>query len=291
MNPNRRIIIADCGSTTTEWALVEREPGAPAWVKLHKTIGLNPLYTTAEVMQSVLAEVVKELGPSVDAIYFYGAGCSGERIKNVQAALSQAFSIASSRVEVYSDLLGACRALIGPEGNGCACILGTGAIAALYDGKTDRMTTAPSLGYILGDEGSGGYIGRRLLSDYLKGQMPERVKCAFEEDFGVITPESAIEQTYQRAFPNRYLASFAPFAGRHLEHPYVQQLVYSSFEAFFKRNVMRLSLPKGSKVSMVGSVAWYMRDLLQIVAASFDLELGQVMCSPMEGLVKYHRER
>lgn len=282
-----RIIIADSGSTHTEWALVETSPGEPVVAALYQTIGLNPLYTSPEVMQETLRTVASALTPTPDALFFYGSGCSGPRLAEVERSLHSVFTHTST-VEVCSDLLGACRALYGQEGKGCACILGTGAIAALYDGATDRMHAASSLGYILGDEGSGAYIGRQLLADFLKEQMPLRLREAFREEFGEITPESAIEHTYRLPFPNRYLASFAPFAGRHIAAPYVEGVVFSAFEAFFRRNVMRLPLPAGASIAFVGSIAWHLKDRLAVVAASLDFELGRVMQSPMEGLIAYH---
>jgi len=277
-------LIADSGSTKTTWCLVDKEPGLPALVRMAHTQGLNPLYASADVITEAVKQVVVELGERYpDRVQFYGAGCSGERITMVEGALRRVFSPMTS-IEVASDLLGACRALF-PEGGGIGCILGTGAIAARYDAASDVMKPASSLGYILGDEGSGAWLGRQALSDYLKDQMPTKARQAFEADFGVITPEQAIQRVYKGEFPNRYLATFAAFIGRHQELSYCQQLAYDGVENFFKRNVLRLNPSPTEPISFVGSVAYHLQDTIKTVALLHDLTIGQIIKEPIEGLI------
>lgn len=276
-----KTLIADSGSTKTTWCLVEKVADEPAFIRPVQTQGLNPLYASADDIAAAARYVVEQTGERYpDLVQFYGAGCSGERIAVVENALRRVFTPAT-RIEVASDVVAACRAL----GVGLCCILGTGAVAArfLADGT---VQTAPSLGYILGDEGSGAWLGRRALADYLKGQMPERARRLFEEDFGPVTAEGAIGHVYQKPFPNRYLASFATFIGRHPDNSYCQKLAYDGVEAFFVRNVLRLSPTAGEAVSFVGSVAYHLQDTLRLVAELHDLRLGKVLKEPMEGLCR-----
>ena len=274
-------LIADSGSTKTTWCVVDKVKGEPTLVQPVQTQGLNPLYAQEEDIIAAVKQVIAQTGAcQPDLVQFYGAGCSGERSAEVERALRKVFT-PMTRIEVASDLLGACRAL----GTGLCCILGTGAIAARYDALTDQMQTASSLGYILGDEGSGTWLGRQVLSDYLKEQMPLRVRSLFEEDFGRITPDSAIVHVYKQPFPNRYLASFAIFVGRHLDNNYCQQLAYQGAETFYKRNIARLQPQAGETLSFVGSVAYGLQDTLRVVAEMHDLHIGKILKSPMEGLI------
>lgn len=274
-------LIADSGSTKTLWCLVDRAKGEATLVQPVQTQGLNPLYVTENEIIEAARLVVEKTGERCpELVQFYGAGCSGERCVVVERALRRVFT-PMTKVEVASDLLGACRAL----GDGLCCILGTGAIAARYDASSDKMQTASSLGYILGDEGSGAWLGRQVLSDYLKEQMPQRTRALFEDDFGRITPESAIEHVYQKPCPNRYLATFAVFVGRHADNNYCQKLAYDGVELFFRRNVLRLNPKEGETVSFVGSVAYHLQDTLRVVAEMHDLHIGKILKSPIEGLI------
>lgn len=274
-----KILIADSGSTKTSWCLVDKMKGQPTIVETVQTQGLNPLYASEEEIVEAARKVVEATDERYpDLVQFYGSGCSGDRIQKVEKALRKVFT-PMTKVEVASDLLAACRAL----GPGIDCIMGTGAIAARYD-ETGEMTTASSLGYILGDEGSGSWLGRHVLSDYLKDQMPAKVRAAFEEDYGPISAESAIQRVYQQPFPNRYLATFAAFVGRHMDLSYCQKLAYDGVESFFKRNVLRLNPAPGEVVNFVGSVAYNLQSTLEAVAIVHDLTLGKVMREPMEGL-------
>lgn len=277
-----KILIADSGSTKTAWTLVTIT--SAALVETYQTMGLNSLYTTPEQIAGACREALDSFGEKYpDEMHFYGSGCSGERIGIVEKALRSVLSPAT-KIEVASDLLGACRAL----GTEICCIMGTGSIAALYDSETGEMGTASSLGYILGDEGSGAYLGRQVLSDYLKDQMPEKAREAFEEEFGKISAESAITHVYQGQFPNRYLATFAVFIGRHINHRYCQQIAFNGIESFFKRNIMRLQPEPTDRISFVGSVAYNLQETIKQVAALYGLQTGVFLKDPMDGLVQYH---
>lgn len=288
-------LIADSGSTKTAWALVETSPGCPKLIKTTQTQGLNPLYVSADEIASALQQVLQEFGtPQPEELQFYGSGCSGERVLLVEQALRRKLT-PMTRVSVQSDLVGAAKALSTLQmSNGgqpevdtnpfVACILGTGAIAAQYNPATEQLTPMPALGYILGDEGSGAWFGRHLLSDYLKGQMPSSAVEAFEEDFGVITPEQAIKHVYQLPCPNRYLATLASFLKRHEDLRYAQELSYRGIDAFWRRNVMRVD-EDVRDVRLVGSVAYYLDSCVRQVAEYHDYIVTRILKDPIEGLV------
>lgn len=284
-----KILIADSGSTKTLWALVDTAKGQPSFVQPCMTGGLNPLYTSEEVISDTAEVVVQSLGERhPDLLMFYGSGCSGNRIQTVERGLRRVFPPVT-RIEVHSDLLGTCRALYDESKDDqlICCIMGTGSICALYDGQSPHSVSA--LGYILGDEGSGAWLGRQVLADYLKDQMPSKVRAAFEADYGVITAEYAIDRTYRQLFPNRYLASFAAFVGRHLEeHSYCQRLAFEGVETFWKRNVLRLAKNnKCRQIAFVGTVAFHLQSIIRQVAALYDYEVVNVLQNPMDGLIDY----
>ena len=291
-----KILLADSGSTKTHWALVEEVPGLPKMIRTVQTQGLNPLYVTPEQITLACRQVLADVGEGptgVNELRFYGSGCSGERLAVVERALRAALTPMTS-VTVDSDLMGAALAL---ETKGratsaepyIACIMGTGSIAALFDPATHSLQPMPALGYVLGDEGSGAWFGRHLLGDYLKQQMPEKARGAFEDDFGTITAESAIRHVYQMPTPNRYLATFAAFVGRHLELPYAERLAYRGIEAFWQRNVLPIDrLDDGEEVRdvrFVGSLAWSLRPVIEKVAEMHGYVVSQVIKDPIEGLI------
>lgn len=291
-------LIADSGSTKTHWAFVQKQPGLPAVIHTATTQGLNPLYVTPPQITEALRQVLAQVGEGrPDEVCFYGSGCSGQRVAVVEQALRAALT-PMTRVSVQSDLLGAALALTAPmQGTSAAtgrspfisCIMGTGSIAALYDPSSQQLRAMPALGYILGDEGSGAWFGRQLLGDYLKHQMPPQAREAFEDDFGPISAESAIQHVYQQPAPNRYLATFAMYLGRHLDLRYSQELAYRGVDSFWRRNVLPIAqLPGGEDVfdvRMVGSAAYYLRSVIEQVAASHDYVVTRILKDPIEGLV------
>ena len=291
-----KILFADSGSTKTHWALVEEAPGLPKMIRTAQTQGLNPLYVTPEQITLACRQVLADVGEKptgVDELRFYGSGCSGERLTVVERALRTVFT-PMTKVIVDSDLMGAALALKTkgektPAEPFIACIMGTGSIAALFDPATRALQPMPALGYVLGDEGSGAWFGRHLLGDYLKQQMPEKAREAFEDDFGVITAESAIRHVYQMPTPNRYLATFAAFVGRHQDLPYVERLAYRGVEAFWQRNVLPIDLlDEGIEVRdvrLVGSLAWSLRPVIEKVAEVHGYVVSQVIKDPIEGLI------
>ena len=274
------ILIADSGSTKTDWCLVDNG----VLVKQIFTKGTNPFFQTED---EISAEVSENLLPylntaKVDAVWFYGAGCAfPEKNEIVRAAIARHLDVS---IEVGSDLLGAARGLCGSQ-PGIACILGTGSNSCFYDGKEIVSNVSP-LGFILGDEGSGAVLGKMLVGDVLKNQLPAALKEEFLARYE-LTPAIILERVYKKPFPNRFLASLSPFLVEHLDVPEIHTLVLNGFKAFFDRNVKQYDY-KQYPVHLIGSLAFYYRSVLQEAAEQTGVRLGTIKQSPMEGLISYH---
>lgn len=279
------ILIADSGSTKTDWCLLAGGKTATL-----RTVGINPFMLSADEIAGLLrAELMPWLsslrGYAPRSVCFYGAGCRDEGIGVIRTALSEVLGIGAEHCEAHSDMLGAARAVCGNE-PGVACILGTGSNSCLYDGHAICHNVSP-LGYILGDEGSGAVLGKRLLGDLLKGQLSEDICAAFRREYPEATPAKIIRSVYCEPAANRYLASFAPFLGKHKDNVEIQEFIFDEFERFFKRNVAQYRRPE-LPVNFVGSVAFFLRVELQSVAASLGYRIGRILRTPLEGLVAYH---
>lgn len=277
------ILIADCGSTKTDWCFTE----GGETVRRVFTGGMNAvLLTEDEIRQKIADELLPQTeGLMPDVVYFYGAGCLAPEIcGNVARAIAQNFPSAKT-IEVYTDLLAAARALCGRQ-PGIACIMGTGSNSCYYDGEKICDNVSP-LGYILGDEGSGAVLGKLLVGDVLKRQLPEALCEKFLTQYG-LDRLSIITRVYKEPAANRFLASLSPFLLENISEPAVRNLVLTSFKAFFRRNVLNYKAAAALPVSFVGSIAWHYRPLLEDAAAACGLSVGTILKSPMEGLVAYH---
>ena len=276
------ILIADSGSTKTDWAL----QSADGVLARFHTQGINPFHQDRTVIAGILS---CELLPQIDAdaverVCFYGSGVRPE-LESVMVSLLQGTFLRAKHVEAHSDLLGASRALCG-HNYGIASILGTGANSCLYDGKTIIQNT-PALGYILGDEGSGGVLGKHFLHELYKGVLSKDICSEFEREYG-LTMADVIQRVYREPMPNRFLASLAPFIHRHLSDDAVKQIVINNFRDFFRYNIRPYGL-SGMPVSFVGSIAWYFRDQLSEAARIEGFAVGTILRSPIEGLIEYHQ--
>ena len=274
-------LIADSGSTKTSWKLID----GSGHIKNIKTSGLNP-YSQPE--ESIIQEVEKvlfpETGTGIQEIYFYGAGIvNAEKGDIIRRALNRIYPEAI--VETHSDVLGAARALFGDQA-GIACILGTGSNACLYDGKQIAHGISP-LGFILGDEGSGSVMGRKLLGDYFKEVMPDRLRDEFGKQFG-ITREEALNRVYRTEKPNQFLAQFVPFLSEHSNSAYCQEFVQHNFMEFFERNVSKLPGYTQYPIGFIGSVAYYFSSILKNTASYFGYDETTIIKEPIDGLEKYY---
>ena len=275
------ILIADSGSTKTHWCLVEKGKV----VNEIFTDGINPFYQNEnEIIALLDSQLIPKLPEStIEKIFFYGAGCSfPEKKLLVSQALVRFFS--NAMIEIQSDLLAAARSLFQHE-KGIACILGTGSNSCFYDGKEIVQNVSP-LGFILGDEGSGAVLGKLLVADCLKNQLPEWIAEKLLDEYE-LTPAIILENVYKKPFPNRFLAKFTPFLLEHIEEPTIFNLIYDSFDAFLVRNVMQYQL-EDTEVGFVGSIAHYFRDTLEIVASERGIVISEIIQNPMDGLVRFH---
>jgi N-acetylglucosamine kinase-like BadF-type ATPase len=278
------ILIADSGSSKTDWAYVD----AGGHVAAHfVSEGYNPNYITQQYM---IDDIRRCLPPTidctaVDAIYFYGAGVTELQFDFVREALQQLFP-AADRIEIAMDLLASARALLGRE-PGFAAILGTGTNTCLYDG-TEVTLNIDSCGFILGDEGSGAYLGKRLLVDYIRGTLPLGLYPLVGERIRM-SGNKIIDEVYTKPFPNRFCAQYAPFIRQHLKrHPYFYSLVEDSFHQLFQHIVCRYPYYAKYRFNCVGSVGYHFRPVLEKVATHYGMEMGRVLQYPLEGLVEFH---
>ena len=276
-------LIADSGSTKTAWVL---SYGSQI-VSQFETAGINPFFQTEDEIKNQIKEtLLPQIGDNkVKNVYFYGAGCADPE-KN--RTLEELFKVEVGAEEVFvaSDMLGAARGLLGRE-SGIACILGTGANSGVYDG--DKLVKGVYAGgYILGDEGSGGVLGKLLISDWVKKQMPQDIYDVLTEEYG-LTYLGVVDRVYKQPFPNRWLAQFTKFMSVYREHPYVHNLLVEAFKAFFNRNIKQYAEWEELEVAFVGSIAYYFNVELTEAAESCGIRLGKVMQNPIEGLVEYHK--
>lgn len=277
------ILIADCGSTKIDWCVVNDGKV----VEQIFTSGINALLMTEEQIRETLAAELAEKvkGYAIESVYYYGAGCLFDDIcANVRRAIAHNVPTAKT-IEVHSDLLAAARALCG-QNEGIACILGTGSNSCYYNGKEIVDNVSP-LGYILGDEGSGAVLGKLLVGDVLKNQLPKELCEKFLAEYD-LDRQKIIEGVYKKPAANRFLASLSPFLIKNIEEPAIHRLVLNAFKSFFVRNIENYSNYKSMPVSLVGSVAFYYKDVLAEAAKALDIIIGTIIKSPMEGLVKYH---
>ncbi len=276
------IVLADSGSTKTTWRFCESSK-----VKTVKTSGINPYYLSqAEIEETLRKELVPMIGDpsSVSFVFFYGAGLGNEdRKRDVYIPLHFVFRHAS--IEVDHDLMAAARALLG-HASGIACIAGTGSNSCYYDGR-NIIENVTSLGLYLGDEGSGGYKGKLLITDYLRNKLPGHLKERFEETYKDRTAD-ILDKIYKKPMPNRYLASFMSFILEHQQDEYIQNLISRSFRAFIEENVARYSGWRDEKIAFVGSVAYLCLPHLQKLAGDMGFELGQVIQDPINALTDFH---
>lgn len=278
------ILIADSGSTKTDWRMI----ASSGEISQARTVGFNPYFQDAD---SIAVELVKSLKPlvseSVTEVYYYGTGCGTESsCAIVQQAIQQVFSEATT-VSVASDLLGAARALCGHE-VGIACILGTGSNSCYYDGEQIGYQI-PNLGFWLGDEGSGGNLGKTLVTNYLLKDLAPDLETKFEKRFPNTTRDLVLENAYKKPFPNRYFASFSKFLFDNRSHPQAYRLVYDSFDLFFQKYICKYPDYKQLKVHFTGSVAFYYSDILRQVANDKGVTVKNIMETPIAGLTLYHQ--
>lgn len=282
------ILIADGGSTRTSWVLLDQT----GEVLQFETEGYHPFFVGSDYIRDSLekklpAELKGKAG-SVERIFFYsaGGGYSPETDDILVKGLSGAFPLA--RIAIETDLLAAARALLGDK-EGFAAILGTGSNSCIYDGKK-VIVNIESLGFLLGDEGSGSYIGKKLIGDYIREVMPTAVRDTFFQIYN-LTGMDLLNKVYEHPVANRYCASFAKFAGDHLpENPYYEHLIIGAFRDFFRNMVILYPNYWEYRFNCVGSIAHHFRELLEKVVVEQGMQPGIIDKDPIRGLIVYHRK-
>jgi glucosamine kinase len=274
-------LIADSGATKAEWCLINNNKK-----KTFFTQGISPYFLVTEQIVELLK---KELKPSIknieiDEVHYYGTGCANPaNARSVKKALSKVFP--TSTVSVNHDLMAAARALCGDQ-KGIASILGTGSNSCYYDGKR-IVKNSPGLGYVLGDEGSGAYLGKKVIQYYLYETFDDELRGRFDVTYTTNASE-ILENVYKKPLPNRYLAGFASFLADNRGHYMIENIIEDGLNDFFFSHLCKYKETWTLPVNFVGGVAFGFKDVLQQLCNSYEFELGKIMKNPMEGLVTYH---
>jgi N-acetylglucosamine kinase-like BadF-type ATPase len=273
-------LIADSGATKAEWCLLNGSAK-----KSIMTQGISPYFLTPDEIKNLL---FNELKPNIKAvvneIYYYGTGLfDPENGKKIKKVLMDVFP--GAKVFVADDLMGAARALCGRK-KGIACNLGTGTFSCYYDGKK-IIQSRPGLGYVLGDEGSGAYLGKKVIQHYLYEIFDQELKYLFEKKYNTGRAE-ILQNVYRRPFPNRYLASFALFLAENRKHYMIENIIEDGLNDFFFYHLRKYKETSSLPVSFVGSIAYGFKDVLQELCQTYKFELGKIKKNPMEGLIAFH---
>lgn len=278
---SKYILIADAGSTKTEWALLGNSKP-----RLMVTAGISPYFLNNEqIAQLVIRELIPSLkNQTIDEVYFYGTGCLNPvNNKIVLGALKKVFKTA--KIKVTNDVDGAAIGLLGKD-KGIACILGTGSSSCFYDGKKIKKNN-PGLGYALGDEGSGAYLGKKVLQYYLYNTFDEDLRARFDAAY-VTTKAEILDNVYKKPLPNRYLASFTRFLADNRGHYMVENIIEDGLNDFFFTHLCKFSEAWKFPISFVGGVSFGFKDVIKDLCSSYNFELGRILQKPMKGLIEFH---
>lgn len=278
-------IIIDAGATKTEFAVMEGKE----LVHQFFAAGINANYSTDEQIDKVFVHFMQSLPKEYSQparITYYGAGCAGEQnAMRIAAVIAKYFTSASFKI--YSDLMEACHALCGKQ-PGLVAILGTGSSSCLYDGEK-IVKRAPSLGYLIGDEGSGTHLGKKLVSAYMMEKLPMYLLDEIEKTFD-INPPKVIQRIYRKASPNKFFASFSPFVQKYIDDPVIRALCKDAFAEFFDSQIGYYDKSTYDTVSLMGSVAFHFKEVIAEVAEEKQVSLGTIIGSPMPKLIEYHTQ-
>jgi N-acetylglucosamine kinase-like BadF-type ATPase len=275
-------LIADSGSTSTTWCLLI--PGQKK--KTIQTRGISPYFQTGEeIQQLLLSELLPKLkGTMVDEIHYYGTGCGNvTNVKMIKDALKKVFG--SKKINVNTDLLAAARAVCGNE-KGVVCILGTGSNSCYYNGNK-IVKNSPGLGFILGDEGSGAHLGKKVMQYYLYGTFDEDLMDRFAAKYQTNSIEM-LEAVYREPLPNRYMANFAGFLVENRGHYMIENIIEDSMNDFIFHHIYKFKESWTLPVHFVGSVANGFKDVIKELFLGYELQMGKVVKSPMDGLIAFH---
>jgi len=276
------ILIADSGSTKCSWALCNQNGEL---IKEIKTIGFNPYFIDKKnILKKLKKSSLSEFAKEIKEVFFYGAGCSSEEKNNIIEESLQSFFI-NSKIIIKHDIDAACYAMYKGNPN-ITCILGTGSNSCFYDGK-NIIENAPSLGFLIGDEASGNYFGKKILTLYFNNLMPEDLKIKFESGF-----ESDLsiikENIYNNNRSNVYLSKYFPFITENKNHPLIQELIHQALNSFFTLHICCYDNYKDLEINFIGSVAYFLSDEINIVAKRYNCKIGGVVKNPINNLIDFH---
>ena len=277
------ILVADSGATKTDWCMINGDKRS----RVFETLGLNPTYVSDLIIDHQIGLAAKHFGKTstVEKVFFYGAGCADEKSCNkMKSELASYFQ--NAEIEVNTDLLGACRAVCG-ESDGIVGILGTGSNSCVYQ-KGEIVANIPSAGYMLGDEGSGTYIGKQLLKKYLTARIPYNIEPKFHEYLGGMDRSQILDRVYRQPQPNKFFASLAPFAIKNRRYTYIYFLVEHCLDDFFTNQISLYFENDINDLYLVGSVAAKLENQLKKCAEKHGFVLKKVLQKPIEGLAEYH---
>jgi len=275
-------IIADSGATKCQWTLILGKKKFSI-----KTIGISPYFLkTNEIIETIQKAFSKKVKlESIDAVYFYGTGLSNtSNVSAIKKALKTVFKNAT--LDIQTDLVAVARATC-QKNKGVACILGTGSNTGFYNGKK-VIKNSPGLGYVLGDEGSGAYLGKKVLQHYLYKTFDEELMHSFEQKYN-LNKDQILDAVYKQPLPNRYMASFAEFLSEHRGHYMIENIIEDGINDFFFTHLNKLNESWLHPIHFSGSIAYVFRDTIKQLATAYELALGQIIKSPMEGLIAYHK--
>lgn len=277
-------LVADSGSTKTSWALITKEDV----ILKFESKGINPYFLNEKQIDHLLYEEVlpylKKYLSTLQAVYFYGAGCSNKE-NNLKLKHSFKNILNIEEVHIWHDILGAARATC-QRNKGIVGILGTGSNACVYGGLS-VLRTAPSYGYLFGDYGSGANIGKSFVQAYCDNMLPTDLKKAFES--AGYDAEKILNGVYKQAMPSRFLASIFPFVIKHKNHPFVQELIFSSLKRYFEIQVLPI-IDEKWEMHFVGSVAEVLKDDIKKIAENYQLQVKSIVKNPLGGLIEYHQK-
>lgn len=278
-------LIIDCGSTKAEWVLLNGKNVVSRFV----SNGFNPNFCDEKLIAEIIENSLQNIdNQNVKRVIFYGSGCGSEANQNkIKVIFKKALN--KAEIVVFPDTLGACHALFGKK-PGIACILGTGSNACVFDGEKITRSVA-SLGFMIGDEGSGCHIGKRIVHDYFLGLMPEDLRLKFDEKYH-LDRDAFLKRVYQGEQPSRFLAEFAKFASENIDNQYIRDVVGGCFEEFLlsfrlERSVMEKS---SSNVGFVGSIAYIFKEILLQQLENYNIKCSIILKNPMDGLIEFYKE-
>jgi N-acetylglucosamine kinase-like BadF-type ATPase len=275
-------LIADSGATKAEWCLIDGKKK-----RSFITQGLSPYFVTSLQMEDIVQNEIKAKLKNVvpDEIYFYGTGCiSINNIKLVKKVLKAVFSN-TKKIMVDNDIVGAAKGLVADQ-KGMVCNLGTGSFCCYYNGKK-ILKNSPGLGYVLGDEGSGAYLGKKVIQHFLYNTFDADLMDRFNAKFNTNRQE-ILDRVYRQPFPNRYLASFTLFLSENRGHYMIENIIEDGFNDFFFNHIYKFRESWILPINFIGSVAYGFKDVLKEMCSSYELQLGKVLQKPMDGLIKFH---